>query len=165
MFVYYFLRILGSPGVAVHELSHAFFCFFSGVKVHKIKLFQFGETAGYVSHDEAKNFIQAFFISFGPLLINTFLALFLFSLVREPYFSVMSILYFYLGLVISLHAIPSTGDAKSLLHFANHKVFRNPLVLILYPLVLILYILNLLKRIRLDILYSGALIYLGRFYL
>jgi len=164
IFLFYFFRILGAPGVAVHEFAHLFFCLFARVKIYKVKLFQFGKTAGYVVHDEPKRFDQAFLISFGPLLINSLVTIFLFSFLREPYHW-QQLFFLWFGLVVGLHAIPSTGDAKTLFQIANKRVWRNPLVLISYPLILILYILNFLKRWRIDILYVVFLFYLGRFYL
>ena len=45
---YYLYALITMPGVVLHELSHAFFCVFSGIKVHEVKLFRFGNPAGYV---------------------------------------------------------------------------------------------------------------------
>jgi len=163
-FWYYLISIITAPGVVVHELSHLFFCFFSRVKVHSVKFFQFGQLAGYVYHDEPQHFYQAFLISFGPFIINSGVALFLFSQLRAPY-ELIQLVYLWLAVVIGLHAIPSTGDAKSLFTTANRKVWRNPVILISYPIILVLYILNLLKRLRIDILFVGLLFWLGRFYL
>jgi len=165
MFWYYFFNILTMPGVVVHELAHALFCLLSGVKIHRIKLFQFGEVAGFVVHDEPRNFFQGFFISFGPLIVNSALAIFLFALFSEPWARFQPWLALWAGVVVGLHAIPSTGDAKSLLQMANHRFWRNPLVIVAYPLVLILYILNILKRLHIDIVFVGFLFWLGRFYL
>jgi len=75
------------------------------------------------------------------------------------------VLYFWLGLVIGLHAIPSTGDAKSLFQMANHRFWHNPFVIIAYPFILILYILNLFKRLHIDFLYVGLLFWLAKYYL
>jgi len=157
------LTIIGSPGVVAHELAHLFFCICARVKVHKVKLFQFGETAGYVIHDEPRRFDQAFLISFGPLLINSSASLFLFSQLRGPY-QLKQLVFLWFGIVIGLHAIPSIGDAKTLFQIANSRVWRNPLVLISYPFILILYILNILKRLHIDIVYVALLFYLGRIY-
>jgi len=163
-FIYYLTSIITAPGVVVHELSHLFFCILARVKVYKVKLFQFGQLAGYVNHDEPKHFIQAFLISFGPLIINSSITIFLASQLREPY-QLIHLLYLWFAIVVGMHAIPSTGDAKALFQMANHKVMRNPFILVAYPLILVLYILNLLKKLRIDILYVVLLFWLGRFYL
>lgn len=165
MFFYYFYSLLTAPGVMIHEFGHVVFCWLARVKIYKIKLFQFGSTAGYVTHDEPNNFYQAVFISFGPLIVNSLLTMFLFAKVMPPYYNWQSLVMLWLGIAIGLHAIPSTGDAKSLLGTANRRVWRNPLILLGYPFVLILYILNLLKRIHFDFVYVGVLFWLGRIYL
>lgn len=163
--LYYFYTLLTAPGVVAHELGHLIFCLTAGVKVHRVKLFGFGRTAGYVVHDEPREFFQGFLISFGPFLFNSLGALFLFSLYQPPYFSWRSILFLWLGFCLALHAIPSTGDARALFQLANRRLFRNPLAVIGYPFVLLLVILNFLKRLRVDILYTALLYWLGNIYL
>lgn len=162
--MYYFLSLVTAPGVVVHELAHFIFCLLARVKVYKVKLFQFGQLAGYVTHDEPQRFTQAVAISFGPLIINSILTLLLFSQLRPPYVW-QQLIYLWLGVVIGLHAIPSTGDAKSIFQTANSRVLRNPFILLFYPFILVLYILNLLKRLHIDIVYVGVLFWLARFYL
>jgi hypothetical protein len=163
MFFNYFYSILTAPGVMVHELAHAFFCLLTGVRIRKISLFRFDKVAGYVIHDEPTGFFSSFLISFGPLIINSYLAMWLFTKVVSP-LSWLDILFFWLGAAIALHAIPSTGDAQSLLKNANRNIWRHPLKILFYPLVLILYILNLLKRIYFDIVYVAALYYIAWHY-
>jgi hypothetical protein len=75
----FFLKLLLlSPGVMVHETAHAFFCILTGVKIFKLKLFQFSEVTGYVEHGAPKSLFSAFLISFGPIFLNTAIAFFLF---------------------------------------------------------------------------------------
>jgi hypothetical protein len=157
--------ILDAPGVVVHELAHAFFCLFFGIRIYKINLFQFKQVAGYVTHSEPKSFLASFFISFGPLLINSGLTVYLFTKIMPPYFSWYNLLWLYLGIVIGLEAIPSTGDAESLLQNANRNILRNPLKLLLYPLILVLYILNILKRIYFNIIFVAFLFYIAKFWI
>lgn len=164
MFWTNFYSLLTAPGVVVHELAHAFFCLFFGVRIHKISLFRFDKVAGYVIHDEAQGFFANFFICFGPLVINSALAMRLFLEVA-PELDWKIILYLWLGIALALHAIPSTGDARSLLQSANRNFFRNPLVIIFYPLVLVLYILNWLKRFYLSGAFAALLFYLAKTYL
>jgi len=162
---YYTYSLLTSPGVMMHELSHLFFCVMARVKVWKVRLFRFGNPAGYVVHDEPKSFIQSFLITFGPLIINSSITIFLFSQFKEPYYNWQSLVSLWLGFAIGMHAIPSTGDAKSLFQAANHRFWRNPFVLLGYPFVLILYILNLFKRLHIDFVFVGLLFWLGKVYL
>lgn len=163
--LYLFFNIATAPGVMLHELSHAFFCLTSGVKIHRVKLFGFGRTAGFVIHDEPKKFLQGFLISFGPLLINSFAALVLFARYRPPYLSPVSLVSLWLGLAFALNAIPSGGDAAALFHLTKKRFLRNPLVLLGLPFVLILYILNLLKHFNIDALYAAFLFWMGNIYL
>lgn len=150
----------------MHELSHAFFCVFSGVKIRKTKLFQMGgPVAGYVVHDEPQKFWQGFFITIGPLIINSVLAIFLFSFAVAPWNEWQPWVAVWLAVAIGLHAIPSTGDARSLFQMTNHRFWRNPLVIVAYPFVLVLYIFNLLKRLKIDFIFVGLLYWLGRWYL
>ncbi|KKP59249.1 MAG: hypothetical protein UR53_C0004G0002 [Candidatus Magasanikbacteria bacterium GW2011_GWC2_34_16] len=165
MFLYYFYELVTAPGVVVHELAHALFCLFAGVRVHKIKLFGFGQTAGYVVHDEPQKFYQGFLISIGPLLINSLLALFCFSQFVLPYNRWQPFVFLWLGIAIGLHAIPSDQDAKALFNLANHRVKRNPLIILAYPLILILYLLYLLKHWHIDFLFLAGLYWLGNMYL
>jgi len=155
--------VFTAPGIIVHELAHLFFCLLSGVKVYKVNLFRFDRVAGYVMHAEPQGFISSFLISFGPLLINSYLAMFLFTRVLAPY-NLWDLLALWLGLAIGLQAIPSTGDAQSLLQNANRNFLRNPLKIIFYPLVLILYLLNLLKRLYIDIIFVAVLFYVAHKY-
>jgi len=165
MYFYYFYTLFTAPGVMVHELAHAIFCVFAGVKVYRIKLFGFGQTAGFVQHDEPTKFYQSFLISIGPLLINSFLAMVLFSRFKMPYLTWQPWVLLWLGFAIGMHAIPSSQDAKSLFQAANHRFLHNPLVVIAYPFILLLYILYLLKKFHIDILFVGVLFWLGNIYL
>ncbi|MEI7620718.1 MAG: hypothetical protein WCJ57_04090 [Candidatus Falkowbacteria bacterium] len=163
MKLYYFYAILTAPGVVVHELAHALFCLLGGVRIYKINLFQFKKVAGFVVHEEPKGFMSSWLISFGPLIVNSYLAMFFFAQIR-PIYNLWDLLFAYLGVTIALQAIPSTGDAESLLTMANRNFWKNPLVILLYPLVLILYLLNLLKRFYFDWAYTIFLIYIGHTY-
>jgi len=163
MKLYYFYALLTSPGVIVHELAHALFCLLGGVKIYKINLFRFQKVAGYVVHEEPKGFVSSLLISFGPLIVNSYLAMFFFAQIR-PSYNLWNLLFTYLGVAIALQAIPSTGDAQALFTMANRNFWKNPLVLLFYPLVLVLYLLNLLKRFYFDWVYTIFLIYVGQTY-
>lgn len=160
----YIFRLSMAPGVIMHELSHALFCVFGGVRIYKMRLFTLNRrnrVAGFVTHEEPQSFLQNFLITFGPFFINSLVALFLFSLIKSPYLVWQNTLFAWLGLTIGLQAIPSSGDAQSLLISANRRVWRNPLVVLAYPFVFLIYILNWLKRIHFDLIYVGILFWLG----
>ncbi|MFA5184025.1 MAG: hypothetical protein WC456_00695 [Patescibacteria group bacterium] len=159
----YFRFIFMAPGVIVHELAHAFFCWLFGVKIYNINLLRFNRIAGYVTHAEPAGFFSSFFISFGPLIINSALAIWLFAQVGWVY-DWRTLLYLWLGIALGFQAIPSTGDAQSLWQNANHNFLRRPLVILFYPLVLLLYILNFLKRFYIDLIFVLALLYVAQKY-
>lgn len=159
----YLYAALTAPGVMVHELAHALFCLLSGVKIRKINLFRFQTVAGYVVHDEPDGFVSSFLISFGPLIVNSYLAMFFFAQI-QPIYGWWDLLWLYLGLAVALQAIPSTGDADSLRQMARRNFWKNPLVLLLFPLVLVLLLLNLLKRIYFDWAYAIFLLYIAQNY-
>jgi len=165
MFFNYFWDLVTAPGVMIHELGHVFFCLTSGVKIYKVKLFQFGRTAGYVVHDEPVKFFQGFLISIGPLIINSFFALFAFAKFKFSTTQWQPWLWLYLGISVGLHAIPSDGDADALLRLANRRVFKNPLVVIGYPFVFILYLLFWLKKFHLDWIFVVVMFWLGNMFL
>jgi len=64
---------LTAPGIMVHELGHAFFCFVFGHRINDVRLFKPGTdgTLGYVSHSyNPKSHYQTignFFIGTGPI--------------------------------------------------------------------------------------------------
>lgn len=159
-----------SPGVVVHELAHAFFCVLTGVKIFKLKLFQFSEVAGYVEHEQAKSLISAFLISFGPLFLNTAIAFFLFEqitfLKNLPSISWKNLLFFYLAISIALSAIPSDQDGKSFGNYIKKRVKKNFLffpIFIFYPFVWILNVLNYLKKFKFDYFFAVMIFYFAIF--
>ncbi|MFA6105604.1 MAG: metalloprotease family protein [Patescibacteria group bacterium] len=159
------LKLLGAPGVILHELGHLFFCLVSGVKVFRVKLFSFKKTAGFVEHAEPSSLVQSVLISFGPLTFNSFASLILFARIASPYYIWQNFILAWLGFVSALHSIPSNGDASTLASIASRKLRHNPLALLCYPFVFIIYCLNLLKRLHLHFLYAGLLFFLGNIYL
>ena len=161
MFGFYLLVILSAPGVMVHELAHALFCLVSGVRIRKIVLFRINKNPGYVIHDEPNSVIKAFLIAVGPLIVNSYLSLYLFTKVFWP-LTWQGIIWFWLALVIGLHAIPSDGDSDALKLNAKRNWKRRPLALIFYPIALILNFLNFLKRFYLDIAYVLFLFYIAK---
>lgn len=59
-------RFLFTPGIAVHELSHAFFCLITGARIKEINLF--APNGGYVKHGAPRFKLAASLISMGPLI-------------------------------------------------------------------------------------------------
>ena len=83
------LVYISSPGVAVHELSHAFFCVIFRHRITKMELFSVGSdgTLGYVNHAyDPGSFYQRignFFIGTGPVW-GGFTAIYLLSVWLLP---------------------------------------------------------------------------------
>ncbi|MGI6373973.1 MAG: hypothetical protein ACOX0C_01425 [Patescibacteria group bacterium] len=159
----YLKFILVAPGIVVHELAHVFFCLLFRVRIHRISLLRYDKVAGFVIHDEPRRFFPALFISLGPLIINSLLAIWLFSLISQPY-SALSILFLWLGIVLGLQAIPSTGDARALFNNAKHNILRNPLVILFFPVVLVIYLLNILKQVYIHFIYVIFLLALSPYF-
>ena len=135
------------------------------MKIYRIKLFQFGNPAGYVEHQEPRKFYQHAFISFGPLLVNSFAAMILFAGIERPWLGNANAIFVWLALALGLNAIPSSGDAAALWQQSLRSVWRNPFVLLGWPLVGLLYVLNFLKRWHVDFLYTTFLFWLAVFVL
>lgn len=76
------ISTLTFPGVIIHEWAHKKFCEWLSVSVHEIRYFRFGNPVGYVLHEEPKTYKQTFWISVGPLIINSVLAI-LFSFIAS----------------------------------------------------------------------------------
>jgi|GEM_PF-5377254 len=132
---FYFKLLILSPGVIVHELAHVLFCIISNVKIRKIKLFQFSEIAGYVEHDKPANLFSAFFISFGPLFLNTVVSYFLFKEFNMNFDESKNLLFLYLGISISFSSIPSDIDGNAFGFYIKDKVKRN---LLFFPIIIFL---------------------------
>lgn len=161
---YYFLNLLVAPGIIAHELAHAISCFLGRVKIFKIKLFRFGDPAGYVEHAVPDGFLQSLVISAGPLIFNTLIALLIFSQFSFLV-SIKSFVSIWLGFVVGLNAIPSMGDVEVLWRVSKKRIRKNPLVFFGLPFVLFLYLLNTLKRWHIHIVYAVFLFWLGSIYL
>jgi hypothetical protein len=73
----WFISILTFPGVIIHEWAHKKFCDWTKVRVNKVVYFRFGNPAGYVMHEKPIKYNQIFWISNGPLIINTLATIFI----------------------------------------------------------------------------------------
>lgn len=152
------ISILTFPGVITHEIGHKLFCDLTGVAVFKVRYFRFGNPAGYVIHAEPYNFKKSFFITAGPFIVNTILAILLFAVANiflaQPFYQV---LFIWLGGSAAINAFPSTGDAKTLWLETNKNIFSDVFAIIGYPLVLIIWLANFLKIAGFDLIYAVIL--------
>lgn len=115
------IALLTFPGVMLHEWAHKFFCEQAGIRVLEVKYFQLGEdVAGYVRHDEPNSFRQSFFISFGPLLVNSGVAIALgASAAQSINGSLLQYLLLWLAVSVGMHALPSNHDASHVMQAAR----------------------------------------------
>lgn len=159
-----FASFLTFPGVISHEWAHKKFCNWMSVKVHKVVYFRFtfwgDNTAGYVVHDEPVTFRQTFFISAGPLILNSILCLlFSYFAFQNGFHSVKGLFLFWLAFSVGSHAFPSNQDAKNILEKGKAFLKRGSFIYILtYPFYLIIWIANKLRFFWFDFIYSVFLI-------
>lgn len=122
------LSLITFPGVILHEVSHRFFCDIFDVPVYRIGYYlPFTSTAGYVLHAETDNAKHAFFISAGPLIINSLACIALAFIycckvhlstefIKEKYLiiEIFQGILIWLGTSTGIHAMPSNSDVKNL---------------------------------------------------
>ncbi|MBI4317810.1 MAG: DUF3267 domain-containing protein [Chloroflexi bacterium] len=166
------IGLLSLPGVVFHELGHYVFCRLAGARVHEVVFFRFGNPAGYVVHTAPKHFREHFAIVVGPFLVNSAVGFALFWSVTSRWGKALSVsdlqslalatAALWLGTSVSLQAFPSKGDARSLWQVANrHLRHGNILAALGYPAVGTIFLVNLLRILRLDWIYTGALLVLS----
>jgi hypothetical protein len=157
------IAILTFPGVIVHEAAHAFFCRVFGIPILEVKYFRFGNPAGYVVHGEANSTKAQFFITMGPFIINSALCILFCSAAFLPVWTFevadpLAWFFYWLGLSIGMHAIPSTQDLKVLWRDTRRGIQPlNPWAIVSLPLIVILYPLNFLRIIWADLGYGIAI--------
>ena len=107
------ISALTFPGVIIHEWAHKFFCERLGVKVHAVKYFQLKNPAGYVTHEQPQNYNQTFWISVGPLIVNSATAIIL-SFIATQVISGSFFWGFLYWIAISagMHSFPSDHDMQ-----------------------------------------------------
>lgn len=148
------------PGVVIHELAHQLFCRLFKIPVFQVCYFRFGNPAGYVVHGESENWIHQVLVSAGPFFLNSLLgALLAFpSALRTFEFdgaaTALDGVLMWLGISIAMHAIPSTGDAKSMWAAVSGKKAPGVAKLFVAPVVGLIFILALGSVVWLDLIYG-----------
>jgi Putative zincin peptidase len=147
------------PGVIVHELAHQLFCRWFGVPVLKVCYFRLGNPAGFVIHEPPTKSYQSLFISIGAFLINTIAgALIAFPaalpVIKFGAGDLLDYLLIWLGVSIAMHAIPSTGDAKSLWQSVKTPGISPLVRFIVAPVVGIIYLATIGRFFWLDLIYG-----------
>jgi len=161
------LATLTFPGIIVHEWAHKTMCNLFNIRVYKVNYLSLrGNVNGYVLHDNPENYFQAFLISTGPLFLNSLMTI-IFTLIAINFYSentFVFLLLLWISFSIGLHSFPSNGDADSLLSYSKSclKKWYNPLNLLhllTFPIALFIFIVNKLKYIGVDLVYTIFLIY------
>lgn len=159
------IALLTFPGVMLHEWAHKYFCERAGIRVIEVKYFQLGDDiAGYVRHDEPNSFRQSFFISFGPLLVNSSVAFALgASAAQSIGGSILQYLLLWLAISVGMHTLPSNQDASHVMQAA--RIARTAggsfLFVAAVPLIGLLQVANALRIFWFDFFLAIALVFSG----
>lgn len=161
MFHYFITSFLTFPGVMVHEFAHRIACALFGVRVRRAVYFRFGNPLGYVEHDTPRTYFAHFWISSAPLFLNTFLeACIVFVLIKQPVHLVLwqVIVLAWVAFSLGVHAIPSDGDIKNILHVTRHpkSFFGFFAGILMFPIVAIVWVADTLKMFGFEIVYALA---------
>jgi hypothetical protein len=120
--------------------------------------FRLGNPAGYVIHAQTDNWVHQVLIGVGPFFLNSVLgALFTFpSALRIGGLSIIELILTWLGVSIAMHAIPSTGDAKSMWLAVSGQQTSLLAKCVVAPIVGLIFLLALGSFVWLDLLYGIA---------
>lgn len=156
------VSLLTFPGVIIHEWAHKKFCDWLNIPVIKVVYFSFFKNpAGYVIHQKPKTYKETFWISVGPLILNSVLTLVLGLIAANmPDDGWSYILIIWLALSIGMHSFPSDGDMEhisyaSKIALGQQKSFLHYLA---FPFVWIIWIANKLRFFWFDFIYAVLLI-------
>lgn len=147
------------PGVVVHEFAHQLFCYLYKIPVYKVCYFRFGNPAGYVIHGPARKPWHSVMVAIGPFFINTMVgALIAFPVVISIYrfhaFDFLGVIIAWLGLSITMHAFPSTGDAQAIMSIVKQQGVPLHTKAWAYPVVGLIYIGAVGSFFWLDLMYG-----------
>lgn len=166
------LRIIISaftcPGVAVHETAHQICCRICRIPVYEVVYFQLDKPCGYVTHEPTKSPWKNLLMATGPFFINTILGM----LITLPaYVNIFdfglkvgdlgllvylsSLVLYWLGVSILIHAFPSAEAANGLVHsvLKNREVDMLPKI-VTAPFIGLIYIGSLNFMFWLDLIYG-----------
>jgi Putative zincin peptidase len=151
------IALVTFPGVIVHELAHQLFCRWFRIPVLNVCYFRFGNPAGFVIHEPAPKSYQSVLISVGPFLVNTAIGAIVSFPAALPVIKfgsgdLLDVFLIWLGVSIAMHAIPSTGDAKSM--WQSVKGVSPVKRLLVMPIVGIIYLATIGRFFWLDLFYG-----------
>ena len=159
------ISLLTFHGVILHEWAHKVFCDYFHIPVLEVRYFQVGKAeAGYVKHGEVKLFWHTFWISTGPLIINSLAAMLLAATTTQAKDdSILEYVLGWLSVSASMHAFPSNVDAEHVLDASKAARANGGSVLhfLSYPFVWLIGIANALRFFWFDAMYAFMLFQLG----
>jgi len=150
--VWYALQLLFAPGVIVHELAHYLTCKLLLVPVYEVRLFSFGETAGYVEHAVPQSYTKRLLVALAPFAVNLAVATAAFwggTQLTGPVFAVPLAV----GVVVIAHSLPSSTDARTLFPHSTLG-YLYPLFLLSLPLIVALLLANWLRPYGFGFVYT-----------
>jgi hypothetical protein len=152
------------PGVIIHEWAHKKFCDWLKVPVHKVVYFKFGNPAGYVLHDQPQTYKQIFWISIGPLIINSLATIaFSFAASQSITGSALSYLFLWLALSAGMHSFPSDHDMQHVAQASKESIKNGGSILhyLAFPFIWLVWLANKLRFFWFDAIYAILLIEVG----
>lgn len=156
------IALLTFPGVIIHELAHKKFCDWFNVPVIKVVYFSFLKNpAGYVIHEQPKTYKQIFWISIGPLIVNSILTIVLGIIASGlPSDSWSYILVIWLALSLGMNSFPSDQDMNHISSASKLALKKGGSIFhyLAFPFVLIVWVANKLSFFWFDAIYAVTLI-------
>jgi hypothetical protein len=152
------------PGVIVHEWAHKKFCDWTGVRVYKVVYFQPKNLAGYVIHDNATGAKELFWISVGPIIVNSILCVAIaYFAARAPFASALKFVLLWVAFTIGARSFPSDQDAGNVLDKAREiiRAGGSSANYLAYPFYGLIWLANKLRFFWFDFMYSALLISFG----
>ena len=145
--LYYRLTALG---VVIHEIAHEIFARQRGLEVHEVEYFTLkSDRLGYVIHEAPRTYVDLFFVSVAPFILNTVVGLAAFisvglyidlvGLWSPTLYGVLAvlatILFFWIGISATQHAFPSVTDLGNI-YQGTAYLWGNSMVPVIQPLTL-----------------------------
>lgn len=145
--LYYRLTALG---VVLHEFAHEMLARQRGLEIHEVEYFTLkSDRLGYVIHEAPRTYLDLFFVSVAPFIINTLfgLAAFvsvglyvdLFGLWSLNLYGILGIIgiviFLWLGISATQHAFPSVTDIGNIYQGTTY-LWGNSMVPVVQPLFL-----------------------------
>jgi len=157
------IALLTFPGVIVHESAHQLFCRFCRVAIFDVCYLRFENPVGYVIHEPPSKPFHHLLIGIGPFFLNSVVGLLIafpavIPVLRFDSGNLLDYFLIWLGVSISMHAFPSTGDAKSILEAIQKKDVPFWLKLVGTPLVGFIYLGAIGSVMWLDLAYGIGIV-------